>query len=107
MSYSIAPSVNPKPKGDAPNWMVLVISVSCVFILLVTLGIIYYKCRKSQSTKSSRAKPNRTSSDATESTVAYRDHLQTMTTGRGTDVEGMSNVYSSVLEDRDTLLSKK
>ena len=57
--------------------------------------------------KKGKKNEERSFSEKSRDTHVYKDHLQTMTTGRGTDIEGSSNVYNSVLSDRDTLLSNK
>ena len=46
VSYSIAAGDDPKPKGNAPKWMILVIAISCALILLLSVSIICKKCKK-------------------------------------------------------------
>jgi hypothetical protein len=103
MSYSIAPPV--KPSKDTPHWMNMVIIISCVFIVLVTLAIIYMKCRKNKiagrgKILDAHVESHTHRSDSIQGTPKQsekRQHIQTMTS-RGTDVEGQSNVYNSVME---------
>ena len=95
VSYFIGPEPPKKDETWFQKHIVLIISISVLLILLIAVVACTLKRR-------SNKKGDRSISGKTNETLGYRDHLQTMTTGRGTDVEGMSNVYNSVLSDRDT-----
>ena len=96
VSYSIAPHHN-NIDPDNHEFVLLVCIFSALF-LLIAIIIVVKKCRTKKSGGASLI-----DTDLPQQ-VQHRGHLQTMTTGRGTEIE--SNTYSSVLEDRDTILSK-
>jgi len=103
VSYPLVPAPNP----DNGSHKMTVIIVSAVFLAVLLCGFALCSCRRKKRAAARQATHDNGNTEYEElndrSASHTRHHLQTMTTGRGTDVES-SHVYNSVLEERESML---
>ena len=104
VSYSLSPAPEPDD-GQTHKPLVMLVSAILLALLLLGLGLTAYFKRRAKKKEGGPTEGD--SASQQQSFVRpHNNHLQTMSTGRGTEVDSASQAYNSVLEDGEERMIK-